>query len=227
MQVSVDISTASDKRRLRPTVKIQPVPLFLWFLPTQRGTLGGAPERSGGGKPQPIWCHSLGPVSRLRGQERLETGRVQPSSPAGIPHSALPRTMGRLSNRDMGDNRQPHGRNTTGSQGFICFKRSTSQVFTSHSRNTLGGWSCSSALSTAMALKCCKRCCARQAALLQVHCVPYGDAETGPELRSDPANSRDCWIMPPNPAEQRWGVWGEDEEIKHAINVCRIKLDYL
>jgi len=43
-----------------------------------------------------------------------------------------------------------------------------------------------------MALKRRMRCCARQAAGLQVQCVPYGDAETGPEIGSDPANSRDC-----------------------------------
>lgn len=72
-----------------------------------------------------------------------------------------------------------------------------------------------------------KRWCAKQAALLQVHCVPYSDTETGPEAGSDPVNSHDCWIIPPNPTEQLWGVQGEDKEIKHAINVCRIKLEYL
>lgn len=47
-------------------------------------------------------------------------------------------------------------------------------------------------LSTSMVLKCHKRCSTRQAALLQVHCAPYGDAETGPEPGPDPANSHDC-----------------------------------
>lgn len=197
----------------------------MWFLLTQRGALGGAPELSGGGKPHPTWCHSLGPVCCSCGQERLGTGRAQPSSPSGIPHSVLPKTMGRTCTRDMGGKRQPHRRGTRWSQGFTHLKGSTSQFFISHS--TLGGSSCSSAHRTSMAVKVCKRCHARQAAPVQVHCVPYSDAETCSEPGSDPANTHDCWIIPPNPIEQLWGVRGEDEEIKHAINVCRIRLNYL
>lgn len=108
---------------------------------------------------------------------------------------------------------------------FTHLKGSTSQFFISHS--TLGSSSCSSARRTSMAVKVCKRCRARQVAPVQVHCVPYSDAETCSEPGSDPANTHDCWIIPPNPIEQLWGVRGEDEEIKHAINVCRIKLNYL
>lgn len=197
----------------------------MWFLLTQRGALGGVPELSGGGKPHPTWCHSLGPVSCLCGQERLGTGRAQPSSPSGIPHSVLSKTMGRTCTWDMGGKRQPHRRGTRWSQGFIHFKGSTSQFFISHS--TLGGLSCCSALWTSTAVKVYKRCCARQAAPVQVHHVSYSDAETCSEPGSDPANTHDCWIIPPNPIEQLWGVQGEDEEIKHAVNVCRIKLNYL
>lgn len=78
-QVSVDISTVSDKLRSRPTFKTQPIPLLMWFLLTRRGALDGAPEPSGSGKPQPTWSHDLGLVSCLSGQERLGTGRDQPS----------------------------------------------------------------------------------------------------------------------------------------------------
>lgn len=109
----------------------------MWFLLTQRGALGGVPELSGGEKPHPTWCHSLGPVSCLCGQERLGTGRAQPSSPSGIPHSVLSKTKGRTCTWDMGGKRQPHRRGTRWSQGFIHFKGSTSQFFISHS--TLGG----------------------------------------------------------------------------------------
>lgn len=158
---------ASDKCRLSSTFKTKPVPLFMWLLLTQRGAVGGAPELSGGGKPHPTWCHSLGPVSCLCGQERLGTCRAQPSSPSGIPHSFLSKTMGRTCTWDMGSNRQPHRGNTRCSQGFIHLKWSTGQFLISHS--TLEGSSCSSALHTSMALKFCRRCHSRQAAPVQVH----------------------------------------------------------
>lgn len=212
MQVSVDMPMASDKCRLRPTFKTKPVPLFLWFLLTQRGALGGAPELSGGGKPHPTWCHSLEPVSCLCVQERLGTGRAQPSSASGIPHSVLPKTMGRtetwVATRDMGGNRQPHRRNTRWSQGFIHSKWSSPTPFWGARAVPLPftpPWQWSSARGA----------------------MPDSDAGTCPEPASDPTNTRGCWIIPPNPTEQLWGMQGEDEEIKYAINVWRIKLNYL
>lgn len=135
----------------------------MWLLLTQRGALGGAPELSGGGKPHPTWCHGLGPVSCLCGQERLGTGRAQPSSQSGIPHSVLPKTMWRTRTQDRDGNRQPHGRNTGWSQGFIHFKWSTSLFFISHS--TSGGSSCSSALHASMTLKFCQTGCPSAGAL--------------------------------------------------------------
>lgn len=198
----------------------------MWLLLTQRGALGGAPELSGGGKPHPTCCHSLGPVSCLCGQERLGTGRAQPSSPSGIPHSVLPETIGRTCTRDMGGNRQPHGRNTRWSQGFIDFKWSTSQFFISHS--TLGGlklFLCPSRLHGTEVL---------QEVTRQTGCPSAGALwalqwcwDMSRTYMSDPTNTPDCWIIPLNPTQQLWGVQREDEEIKHAINVWGIKLNYL
>lgn len=186
MQVSVDTSMASDKWRLRPTFKTQPILLFMWFLLTQRGALGGAPELSGGGKPQPTWCHSLGPVSCLRGQERQSPAQFT----SRYPTLSSSKNDGETVHLRHGWYRQAHGINTRLPRLHmlqLVNKPGLHLLLQKHS----GGSSCSSALSISMALKCCKRFCARQAALLQVHCVPYGDAETAPELGSD----KQPWLL--------------------------------
>lgn len=77
-----------------------------------------------------VWDQSLVYVVR-RGWEQ--------SDPSPVHHLALLRAMGRPCTWDTDDNRQTRGGNTRASQGFTHFKWSTSQVFVSHSRNTLGG----------------------------------------------------------------------------------------
>lgn len=208
MLVSVDISRASDKCRLRPTFKTQPALLFMWFLLTQRGAWGGAPELSGGGKPHPTRCHNLGPGSCLCGQERLGTGRAQPSSPAGIPHLALSNTV-----QDAGDSQQPYG-SMTRSSGFICFQQLTSQVPTSHPHyvGLLLCPPCPRVMEGSCQMGRCLVCLAVTLGQVQHWALPC---------------SRFCCTVPLHPAEQLWGMQEKDEEINCVINVCRIKSNYL